>query len=147
MQLHGLLFQISSKGSFICIIPLAFVIPIVENWLAPEVAQWVDHEGSSRRLIVHLAPSRKEYGPSRYGMSRHNAYNYFVKPKCCCCCFVFVLFFFCCCWGFLEVFCFGVVVFSWCVCFTVFVLFGFFLFLCLFVFKCVSTKVEKKKKN
>ena len=35
---HRLLFQISSKGSFICIIPqithtLAFVIPVREQWL------------------------------------------------------------------------------------------------------------------
>ena len=36
---HGLLFLISSKGSFICIIPdrithtTAFVTPVVEHWL------------------------------------------------------------------------------------------------------------------
>ena len=36
---HGLLFPITSKGSFICIIPdrithtTAFVTPVVENWL------------------------------------------------------------------------------------------------------------------
>ena len=36
---HGLLFPISSKGSFICTIPdrithtMAFVTPVVEHWL------------------------------------------------------------------------------------------------------------------
>ena len=44
---HGLLFPISSKGSFICIIPdrithtTAFVTPVVEHWLEREIAQWV----------------------------------------------------------------------------------------------------------
>ena len=52
---HGLLFPISSKGSFICIIPdrithtSAFVTPVVEHWLEREIAQWVHHEGSTRR--------------------------------------------------------------------------------------------------
>ena len=42
-----LLFLISSKGSFICIIPdriihtTAFVTPVVEHWLEREIAQWV----------------------------------------------------------------------------------------------------------
>ena len=41
---HGLLFPISSKGSFICIIPdrmthtTAFVTPVVEHWLEREIA-------------------------------------------------------------------------------------------------------------
>ena len=40
---HGLLFPISSKGSFICIIPdrithtTAFVTPVVEHWLEREI--------------------------------------------------------------------------------------------------------------
>ena len=45
---HGLLFPISSKGSFICTIPIdriahttAFVIPVVEHWLERDIAQWV----------------------------------------------------------------------------------------------------------
>ena len=44
---HRLLFLISSKGSFICIIPdkmthtTTFVTPIVEHWLEREIAQWV----------------------------------------------------------------------------------------------------------
>ena len=46
---HRLLFPISSKVSFICIIPFpdrithttAFVTPVVENWLKREIAQWV----------------------------------------------------------------------------------------------------------
>ena len=53
---HGLLFPISSKGSFICIIPqtgwhipLAFVTPVADHWLEREIAQWVRHEGSIRR--------------------------------------------------------------------------------------------------
>ena len=42
---HGLLFPISSKGSFICIIhdriahTMAFVTPVAEHWLEREVAQ------------------------------------------------------------------------------------------------------------
>ena len=44
---HGLLFPISSNGSFICIISdrithtTAFVTPVVEHWLEREIAQWV----------------------------------------------------------------------------------------------------------
>ena len=51
---HGLLFSISSKGSFICIIPdriahtTTFVTPVVEHWLEREISQWVHHEGSIR---------------------------------------------------------------------------------------------------
>ena len=55
---HGLLLLISSKGSFICTIPVriahttAFLKPVVEHWLEREIAQWVHHEGSIRRPIV-----------------------------------------------------------------------------------------------
>ena len=47
--IQGLLFLISSKGSFICIIPqtahtTAFVTPVVTHWLEREIAQWVHHE-------------------------------------------------------------------------------------------------------
>ena len=61
---HGLLFPISSKGSFICIIPqiciipdrithtTAFVTPVLEHWLQREIAQWVHHGGSIRRPIA-----------------------------------------------------------------------------------------------
>ena len=43
---HRLLLPISSKGSFICTIPqtghnTAFVIPVTEHWLEPDIAQWV----------------------------------------------------------------------------------------------------------
>ena len=42
---YGLLFSISSKRSFICIIPLthitAFVTPVVDHWLERKIAQWV----------------------------------------------------------------------------------------------------------
>ena len=45
---HGLLFPISSMGSFMCIIPhtMTFVTPVVEHWLEREIAQWVHYEGS-----------------------------------------------------------------------------------------------------
>ena len=42
---HGLLFPVSSKGSFICIDRIihttVFVTPVVEHWLEREIAQWV----------------------------------------------------------------------------------------------------------
>ena len=44
---HRLLFPISSKGSFICIIPdkmthtTAFVTPVVEHWLEREIAKQI----------------------------------------------------------------------------------------------------------
>ena len=56
--LNGLLFLISSKGSFICTDPdsivyaTAFVTPVMEHWLEREIAQWVNHEGSIRRTIA-----------------------------------------------------------------------------------------------
>ena len=56
MSPHGLLFPISSKGSFICIIPTdrtthttAFVTLVVEHWLERDIAQWVRHEGIVNR--------------------------------------------------------------------------------------------------
>ena len=70
---RGNLFPISSKGSFICIIPIdrithttAFVTPVMGHWLEREIAQWFHHEGSILRPItpwanalttkLHLAP-------------------------------------------------------------------------------------------
>ena len=54
-SLHGLLFPISSNGSFICAIPqntiahaTAFVTPVVDHWLEREICQWVHNEGSIR---------------------------------------------------------------------------------------------------
>ena len=53
---HGLLFPISSKGSFIFIIldrithSTAFVTSVVEHWLEREIAQWVHHKGSNGGL-------------------------------------------------------------------------------------------------
>ena len=45
---HGLLFLITSKISFICIIPLdrklhimAFITPVVEHWMERELAQYM----------------------------------------------------------------------------------------------------------
>ena len=52
---------ISSKGSFICIIPdriihtTAFVTPVVGHWMKREIAQWVHHEGLIRQPIALLA--------------------------------------------------------------------------------------------
>ena len=49
---HGLLFMISSKGSFICIIPQTGyhipqpVTPVVEHWLKREIAQRVSKDRS-----------------------------------------------------------------------------------------------------
>ena len=31
---------------------MAFVTPVVEHWLEPEIAQWVHHEGSIRQTIA-----------------------------------------------------------------------------------------------
>ena len=69
---HGLLFLISSKDYFTCIIPerithtTALASPVVEHWLEREIAQWVHHEGLIWRRIapwanavhteLHLAP-------------------------------------------------------------------------------------------
>ena len=56
--LNGLLFPISSKGSFICTIPdriahtTVFVTPVLEHWLEREIVQWVHHDGSIRRSIA-----------------------------------------------------------------------------------------------
>ena len=64
---HGLLFPISSKGSFICIIPQTGQhIPqpllhiVVEHWVEREIAQWVHHEGSIRlpRSYISLQDGR-----------------------------------------------------------------------------------------
>ena len=49
LPLHGLLFPVSSKVSFICTIlqtyTKAFFIPNVEHWLEQEIAPWVHYEG------------------------------------------------------------------------------------------------------
>ena len=54
-----LLFLISSKGSFTCIVPIdriahttAFVIQVLEHKLEQEIAQRVHHKGSIRRPIA-----------------------------------------------------------------------------------------------
>ena len=31
----------------------AFITPVVEQWLQPEIAQWVHHEGSTLQRIAH----------------------------------------------------------------------------------------------
>ena len=57
---HRLLFPISSKGSYLCIIPdriphtMAFVTTLVEHWLEQEIAQWVYHEGSIRNTLLDV---------------------------------------------------------------------------------------------
>ena len=65
---HGILFPISSKGSFICTIPdrithtTAFVTPVVEHWLEREIAQWVhpmkDQSGDPSHHERTLLPQR-----------------------------------------------------------------------------------------
>ena len=56
--LNGLLFPISSKGSFICTIPQTGqhiprpVTLVVEYWLEREIARWVHHERSIRQPIA-----------------------------------------------------------------------------------------------
>ena len=70
---HGLLFPISSKGSFICIIPdrmthtTAFVTPVVDHWLEREIAQWVhpmkdrpDDPSHHERTLLPRATSRSQ---------------------------------------------------------------------------------------
>ena len=55
---HGLLFPISSNGSFICTIPdriahtTAFVTQVVEQWLKREKYQWVLHEELIQQSIA-----------------------------------------------------------------------------------------------
>ena len=62
LPLHGLLFPINSKDSFICIHPTeriahttAFVTPVVEHWLEWEIPQLVHNEGSILRPIAPRA--------------------------------------------------------------------------------------------
>ena len=73
---HGLLFPISSMGSFICTIPdrivhtTAFVTPVMEHWLEREIAQWVhpmkdqsdnpSHHEQTLTTELHLAPLQNE---------------------------------------------------------------------------------------
>ena len=55
---HGLLFLISSKGSYVhhptdrITHTTGFVTPIVEHWLEREIAQWSHHDGSIRPPIA-----------------------------------------------------------------------------------------------
>ena len=60
LPLHGLLFPINCKGSFVCTIP--HVIPVVEHWLEREIAQWVhpmkdrsDDPSHSERTLLPLS--------------------------------------------------------------------------------------------
>ena len=53
LPLHGILFPISTKSSFIWIVhTTAFGTPVVEYWLEQEIAQWVHHEGSIQQPIT-----------------------------------------------------------------------------------------------
>ena len=96
---HGLLFPISSKGSFIWTIPQAgqhiprpFVTPVVEHWLEREIAQWAHHEGSIRWPIapwanaltteLHLAPRRNEDDSLNEGCSNPVTSNEFDTKLC-----------------------------------------------------------------
>ena len=68
---HGLLFSISSKGSFICTIPhriahttafvthtTAFVTPVAEHWLEREIAQWVHSMKDRSDYLSHHERTR-----------------------------------------------------------------------------------------
>ena len=59
-----LFFPISSKGSFICTIPIdriahttAIGTPVVKHWLEREIAQWVHHEGQEGRMRTQCTPT------------------------------------------------------------------------------------------
>ena len=54
--LNGLLFLISSKGSFIYMIPSRIVHTTAFGTPVVEIAQYVHHEGSITKL--HLAPKK-----------------------------------------------------------------------------------------
>ena len=58
-SLHGLLFPISSKGSFICTTPHTTVFATLgmEHWLEREIAHWVHLEGWIRRPIAQRGNS------------------------------------------------------------------------------------------
>ena len=68
---YGLLFPISIKGSFICIIPqthtTAFVTPVVEHWLEQEMAPpWrIDP-------MTHRAMSKRSY----HGATSHSSHTH-----------------------------------------------------------------------
>ena len=58
---HGLLFQISSKESFVCTIPqTGFVTPVVEHWLEQEVAQGSQLEDQSSDFL-NVSLKKKKY--------------------------------------------------------------------------------------
>ena len=70
-----LLFPISSKGSFICIIPdrithtMAFVTPVVDHWLEWDIAQWVQDRSDHLPYhvdIYHWAMSRTSLNCALY---------------------------------------------------------------------------------
>ena len=84
---HGLLFSISSKGSFICTIQdriahtTAFVIPVVEHWLEREIAQscqWVHSMKDRSDDLSHhermLLP--RSYISLLYSGRNHVQWNY-----------------------------------------------------------------------
>ena len=59
-SLHGLLFPLSNKGSFICTIPqrvhtTTFVTPVVDHWLEREITQRVRYERTLYRSISFTA--------------------------------------------------------------------------------------------
>ena len=82
-----LLFPISSKGSFICIIPdrithtMAFVTPVVEHWLEREIAQWVHHEGSIRRPIITMSERSYHRATSRSLHSKLDKKQTWLKKR------------------------------------------------------------------
>ena len=72
--LHGLLFLINSKGSFMhhptdrISYTTAFLTPVMEHWLERVMAQWIHHEGSIRRPIAPRANARSDHGPTSRSM-------------------------------------------------------------------------------
>ena len=57
---HGLLFPVSSKGSFICIFTdkiahtTVFVTPVIEHWFEREIAQWVHSAHEHQLFFVYM---------------------------------------------------------------------------------------------
>ena len=81
---HGLLFQINSKGSFMCTIhptdriahTTVFITPVVEHWLEREIAQWVhamknrsDDPSHHERTLLPRSYRRVFFLPSRLSSS------------------------------------------------------------------------------
>ena len=65
-----------------------FVTPVVEHWLEREIAQWVHHEGSIRRLSEHSYHGATSRDVERYQLwifiypqFRASAYGVISRPS------------------------------------------------------------------